>query len=61
MNMGAKKLVMPLPRVAEGDWHVAIDTAGKSPLDIILPVDQSLQSAPVYSVQARSVVVFERR
>ncbi len=61
LNMGSKKLDMPLPGVAEGGWHVAIDTAGKSPLDIILPVDQSLQSAPVYSVQARSVVVFERR
>lgn len=61
LNMGPKKLDMSLPGVAEGGWHVAIDTAGKSPLDIILPVDQSLQSAPVYSVQARSVVVFERR
>ena len=61
MNMGPKKLVIPLPRVAEGDWHLAIDTAGKSPLDIIMPADQPRQSAPAYSVQARSVVVFERR
>ena len=61
MNMQARKLVMSLPRVAEGDWHLAIDTAGESPLDIIEPADQPLQTAPVYSVQPHSVVVFEHR
>ena len=61
MNMQARKLVMSLPRVAEGDWQLAIDTAGESPLDIIEPADQPLQTAPVYSVQPHSVVVFEHR
>ena len=61
MNMQAKKLVMPLPRVAEGDWHLAVDTAGQSPLDVIRPADQAVQIDPACTVQAHSVVVFERR
>lgn len=61
MNMRAKKLLMPLPRVAEGNWHLAIDTAGQSPLDVIRPADQSVQLDPACTVQAHSVVVFERR
>ena len=61
MNMQAKKLVMPLPRVAEGDWHLAIDTAGQSPLDVIRPADQAVQLDPACIVQAHSVMVFERR
>ena len=61
MNMQARKLVMSLPRVVEGGWQLAIDTAGEAPLDIIEPADQPLQTAPVYSVQPHSVVVFEHR
>ena len=61
MNMQAEQLVMPLPRVAEGNWHLAIDTAGDVPLDIIAPADQPVQAAPACVVQPRSVVVFEHR
>ena len=61
MNMQAEELLMSLPRVTEGSWYLAIDTAGQSPLDIIKPADQSVQAAPAYTVQPRSVVVFERR
>ena len=61
MNMQAEQLVMPLPRVAEGNWHLAINTAGDAPLDIIRPADQPVQVAPAYTVQSRSIVVFERR
>jgi len=61
MNMQANELVMPLPRLAEGGWYLAIDTAGESPLDIIPAGEQPLQSAPGYHVQPHSVVVFERR
>jgi len=61
LNMRASKLVMILPRIAEGNWYLAIDTASDSPLDIILPVDQPLQTGPSYSAEPRSVVVFERR
>lgn len=61
MNMQAKELLMPLPQVAEGNWHLAIDTAGQSPLDVIRPADQSVQLDPACTVQAHSVVVFERR
>ena len=61
MNMRASKLVMILPRIAEGNWYLAIDTASDSPLDIILPVDQPVQTGPGYSAEPRSVVVFERR
>ena len=61
MNMQADKLVLPLPRVAEGDWHLAIDTSRQSPLDIISPADQTLQTGPDFTVQPRSVVVFEHR
>jgi glycogen operon protein len=61
MNMQAEELVMPLPQIAEGDWHLAIDTSRLSPLDIIRPADQPVQAAPAYPVQPRSVVVFEHR
>ncbi len=61
MNMQASELVMPLPQVAEGHWYLAIDTAGKSQLDIMHADDQPLQAAPSYHVQPHSVVVFERR
>ena len=61
MNMQASTLVMPLPRLAEGGWYLAIDTAGDSPLDIITKDDQLQLVAPSYDVQAHSVVVFERR
>ena len=61
MNMQAEALLMSLPRVTEGNWHLAIDTAGQSPLDIINPADQPVQAAPACTVQPRSVVVFERR
>jgi glycogen operon protein len=61
MNMQPEKLDMPLPRLAEGGWHLAIDTARPSPLDIIKPADQQVQTETVCTVQPRSVVVFERR
>jgi len=61
MNMKPEKLVMPLPEVSEGNWHLAIDTARQSPLDISDPANQPLQTSPDYHVQPRSVVVFERR
>ena len=61
MNMKTEILVMPLPEVSEGNWHLAIDTARQSPLDISDPANQQVQTSPGYSVQPRSVVVFERR
>ena len=61
LNMQEASLDMPLPPVAEGHWHLAIDTAGQAPLDIIAPAGQPVQDMPVRRVQAHSVVVFERR
>jgi glycogen operon protein len=61
MNMKEEELVMPLPEVSEGNWHLAIDTARQSPLDISDPANQSVQTSPDYHVQPRNVVVFERR
>jgi isoamylase len=61
MNMQPEIMNMPLPRVVDGSWYQAIDTAEKSPLDIMMPADQPQQILPSYTVQARSVVVFERR
>jgi isoamylase len=61
MNMQANSMNMPLPRIADGNWFLAIDTAEKSPLDIRKPADQPQQTLPSYIAQARSVVVFERR
>ena len=61
MNMQAEELLMPLPPLDEGDWYLAIDTAGQAPLDIIEPAAQRVQTVPVCTVQPRSVVVFERR
>jgi isoamylase len=61
LNMQPEELLITLPQVVEGGWHLAIDTAGHAPLDIIKPADQSLHATPAYTVQPRSVVVFERR
>ena len=61
LNMQTEELLMSLPQVAEGDWYLAIDTAGQAPLDIIKPADQLVHKAPACIVQPRSIVVFERR
>ena len=61
LNMQTEEFLMSLPRVAEGDWYLAIDTAGQAPLDIIKRADQLVHKAPACTVQPRSIVVFERR
>ena len=61
MNMSPEAQFMSLPRLDEGDWYLAIDTARPAPLDIIRPADQQVQQAPAVSVQPRCVLVFEHR
>ena len=61
MNMQTEEMLMSLPQVAEGDWYLALDTAGQAPLDIIEPADQLVHRAPACTVQPRSIVVFEHR
>jgi len=48
-----------LPVIQEQKWHLAIDTALKSPFDTVSPDKQVPIKGFSYPVQARSVVVFE--
>ncbi len=59
MNMSDNELIMPLPVIQEQQWHLAIDTALRSPFDTIVPAKQVPIKGFSYPVQARSVVVFE--
>ena len=59
LNMSDSELIMELPVIQEQKWHLAIDTALKSPFDTVSPEQQVPIRGFSYPVQARSVVVFE--
>jgi glycogen operon protein len=61
INMSAEVVRADLPPVADGYWHVAVDTEMESPDDIITPETQIPWTQPQYLCPARSVVVFEFR
>ncbi len=59
LNMSDAELIMELPVIPEQKWHLAVDTALTSPLDITPPEQQIPLKEFSYPVKARSVVVFE--
>ncbi len=59
MNMSDETSSIELPLIKGKTWCLAVDTALKSPKDIIAPQDQKPVSAREYQVVEHSVVVFE--
>jgi glycogen operon protein len=61
INMGKRRLQMPLPAIPEGYWYRAIDTARNAPGNILKPaVQMPLQQASC-QVAPRSILVCEAR
>ena len=59
LNMSDQQIVVDLPAIAHRQWCVAMDTSLTSPHDIVLPQDQTLMRENFYSVNSRTIVVFE--
>ena len=59
MNMSDGKQNIHLPYITDRTWCLAVDTALKTPHDIIPPEQQKPLSKPFYTVDSHSVVVFE--
>lgn len=59
MNMSDDKHKIQLPAIDHRTWCLAVDTSLKTPNDIIPPDAQKPLSKPIYSVDSRSIVVFE--
>ncbi|NOQ65271.1 MAG: glycogen debranching protein GlgX [Methyloprofundus sp.] len=59
LNMSDNQYDMQLPKIEEQRWHLAINTALDSPNDSVPPALQVPTESFSYTVQARSVVVFE--
>ncbi len=59
MNMSDHKLKLYLPVIEEKIWCLAVDTALKSPKDIVARETQIPLEKSMYIVESRSVVVFE--
>ncbi|AMK75996.1 MULTISPECIES: glycogen debranching protein GlgX [Methylomonas] len=59
MNMSDSKHSMQLPLIEGTSWCLAVDTAQKSPRDIVEPAEQKALSKPWYIVEPHSIVVFE--
>jgi isoamylase len=61
LNMADGAVQAELPAVPGSTWFRAVDTHQDSPADILEPPDQLPVTEGSYTVQPRSVVVFERR
>jgi len=61
LNMSDESVAVELPALPGRFWHLAVNTAGPSPDDIIEPSRQSVVPALAYRVSPRSVVVLEAR
>lgn len=59
LNMSDNELHMQLPLDEDRKWHLAINTALSTGMDIILPGQQTPVQENSHTVQARSIVVFE--
>lgn len=59
MNMSEEKLNVQLPSIEDRIWCLSVNTAQKSPKDIIPPDEQQALKSTAYQVPSRSVVVFE--
>jgi len=60
MNMSDEIASMELPLVDRKKWCLALDTSLQSPQDIMPPQDQKSFDEKFYSVNSKSVVVFEQ-
>jgi len=61
LNMSDTGIDAQLPEIPARHWHLALDTAARSPLDIIPRPQQLRVDTPPYAVHPRSIVVFEAR
>jgi glycogen operon protein len=61
INMGKRRLQMPLPAIPEGHWYCAIDTARNAPGNILKPAMQLPLQQPACQVAPRSILVCEAR
>jgi glycogen operon protein len=59
MNMSEEQVSVDLPVIAHRRWCLALDTSLNSPHDIVLTQNQTLMLDNFYSVNSRTVVVFE--
>jgi isoamylase len=59
MNMSDENTALELPVVDGKKWCVAVDTSLRSPRDIIHPQDLKPFGKNIYSVNSKTVVVFE--
>jgi glycogen operon protein len=61
LNMAEAAIDVEIPQIAGRAWHVAIDTARESPLDVVERPRQVPYTAPRYRACAYSVVALEAR
>ena len=61
MNMSPRAIHAPLPALASGRWHLAVDTWQLPPDEIVAPADQAGVEDATVLVHAHSVVVLEGR
>jgi glycogen operon protein len=61
MNMSEHRYEMQLPAIPGKVWCLSVDTALKSPNDIIPPEEQQPLKEPRYHIDSRSVTVFENK
>jgi glycogen operon protein len=61
LNMSDQAVDAALPSILGRRWHVALDTARASPMDILVRAQQQPYSKMSYTAGARSVVVLEAR
>jgi len=61
LNMSNQAREFPLPKIAERNWYVAIDTSAAPPDDVRPPMLQKALSTLNYHVNQRSVVILESR
>ena len=61
LNMAEAAIDVELPQIADRTWHVAIDTARESPLDVVERARQVPYAGSRYRTSAHSVVALEAR
>jgi glycogen operon protein len=61
LNMDAQGLDFEVPAVEGRQWHMVVDTARPSPLDIAEPGQEKPIAGPRMHVEGRSVVVLLSR
>ena len=59
MNMSDKNTTIQLPVIKGKKWCVSVDTSQQSPHDIMSPHDQKSLGKNTYSVNSKTVAVFE--